>query len=58
MLNLSGGLLGWKGGLKGLITHHPRGLYHAAKVYEESIGMKEFEGTAFAIDTNSCGLPP
>ncbi|MGE4432244.1 MAG: homogentisate 1,2-dioxygenase [Sphingobium sp.] len=50
LLNLSGALVGWKGS-KGLLTLHPRGLYHAAKIYEESIGMTELNGTALAIDT-------
>lgn len=48
LFNLGGPMLGW--GKGGLMTLHPRGLFHAAKIYEESIGMKEFEGSALMID--------
>lgn len=48
LFNLGGPVLGW--GKGGLMTLHPRGLYHAAKIYEESIGMKEIDGSALMID--------
>lgn len=48
LFNLGGSLLGWGGG--GLMTYHPRGVFHAAKVYEETIGMETFEGQALMID--------
>jgi homogentisate 1,2-dioxygenase len=51
LVNLSGSLMGWKEGAKGMMTLHPRGLLHAAKVYEESVGIKAFEGLALLIDT-------
>ncbi|WP_340314938.1 homogentisate 1,2-dioxygenase [Rhizorhabdus argentea] len=48
LFNLGGTLLGWGGG--GLMTFHPRGVFHAAKVYEETIGMERFDGLALMID--------
>lgn len=49
LFNLGGPILGW--GKTGLMTLHPRGIFHAAKAYEETIGMKEIDASAFMIDT-------
>lgn len=51
LFNLGGPLLGRGSGGIGEMTFHPRGLLHGPKVFEETIGMKEFPGKAIAIDT-------
>lgn len=51
LYNFGGPLIGRRQSEPGEISFHPRGLLHGPKVFEEMIGVKEFNGRAIAIDT-------